>query len=459
MILEQYYIECLSHASYLIGDQTSGRAVVVDPRRDIAEYLTDAEAYGLRIEGVINTHFHADFVSGHLELVDATGGWIGFGEAAETDYPIRRLGHGEHISLGEVDLEILATPGHTWESISVVVRERPGATPTAVLTGDSLFIGDVGRPDLVNIGDSSTSDLARAMYHSIHDTLLTLPDSVTVMPAHGAGSSCGKNLSTELTSTIGEQRRTNPSVQPMSIDEFVAMITTGQPAAPAYFSVNAAMNKRTHPLLSGSRVIPRMTPNQLREALDRGVRVVDARSVDDFATGHLRGSVNVGFDGRFAETGGMVAEVGETIALVTYPGEEQDAALRLARIGSDNAIGYLNVDRDGQFPTELHDLVRSATRTSVADLDHLLALDAVTLIDIRNPGERDNGVIPGSIPIPLAQLRVRLADVPTGRPIVVHCAGGWRSSVAASLLRAHGFDNVTDLAGGYNAWADAHVAA
>lgn len=459
MILEQYYIECLSHASYLIGDQTSGRAVVVDPRRDIAEYLTDAEAYGLRIEGVINTHFHADFVSGHLELVDATGGWIGFGEAAETDYPIRRLGHGEHISLGEVDLEILATPGHTWESISVVVRERPGATPTAVLTGDSLFIGDVGRPDLVNIGDSSTSDLARAMYHSIHDTLLALPDSVTVMPAHGAGSSCGKNLSTELTSTIGEQRRTNPSVQPMSIDEFVTMITTGQPAAPAYFSVNAAMNKRTHPLLSGSRVIPRMTPNQLREALDHGVRVVDARSVDDFATKHLRGSVNVGFDGRFAETGGMVAEVGETIALVTYPGEEQDAALRLARIGSDNAIGYLNVDRDGQFPTELRDLVRSAARTSVADLDRLLALDAVTLIDIRNPGERDNGVIPGAIPIPLAQLRVRLEDVPTGRPIVVHCAGGWRSSVAASLLRAHGFDNVTDLAGGYNAWADAHVAA
>ncbi|AQT80954.1 MBL fold metallo-hydrolase [Mycolicibacterium litorale] len=459
MILEQYYIECLSHASYLIGDQTSGRAVVVDPRRDIAEYLADAETHGLRIEGVINTHFHADFVSGHLELVEATGAWIGFGAAAETDYPIRRLQHGEHICLGEVDLEILATPGHTWESISVVVREHPGATPTAVLTGDSLFIGDVGRPDLVNIGDSSTSDLARAMYHSIHDTLLALPDSVTVLPAHGAGSSCGKNLSTELTSTIGAQRRTNPSVQPMGIDEFVAMITTGQPAAPTYFAVNAAMNKRTHPLLSGTRQIPELTPTQLREALDSGVRVVDARSVDDFAAGHLRGSVNVGFDGRFAETGGMVAEVGEVIALLTYPGEEQDAALRLARIGSDNAIGFLNVGPDGRFPTELRDLVRTAPRTTVADLDRLIAQDAVTVIDIRNPGERDNGVIPGAVPIPLAQLRVRLNDVPTGRPIVVHCAGGWRSSVAASLLRAHGFDNVTDLAGGYNAWAQAHVAA
>lgn len=458
MILEQYYIECLSHASYLIGDESTGRAIVVDPRRDISDYLADAEKFGLRIEGVINTHFHADFVSGHLELVEATGAWIGFGEAAETDYPIRRLRHGEHLSLGEVDLEILSTPGHTWESISVVVRENSDATPTAVLTGDSLFIGDVGRPDLVNIGDSSTTDLARAMYHSIHDTLFALPDEVTVMPAHGAGSSCGKNLSTELTSTIGEQRRTNPSVQPMSVDEFVAMVTDGQPAAPAYFSVNAAMNKRVHPLLKESRSIPALTPAQLREALEAGIRVLDARSVEDFAAGHLSGSVNVGFDGRFAETGGMVAEVGEQIALVTYPGEEQDAALRLARIGSDNAIGYLNIDRDGEFPAELRDLVRTAPRTSVTDLERLIADDTVTVIDIRNPGERENGVIPEALSIPLAQLRIRLDDVPTDKPIVVHCAGGWRSSVAASLLRANGFDNVTDLAGGYNAWAETHAA-
>jgi hydroxyacylglutathione hydrolase len=459
MILEQYYIECLSHASYLVGDETTGRAVVVDPRRDITEYLDDAAKYGLTIEGVINTHFHADFVSGHLELVDATGSWIGFGEAAQTDYPIRRLAHGEHISLGEVDLEILSTPGHTWESISVVVREHSGAEPTAVLTGDSLFIGDVGRPDLVNIGDSSTSDLARAMYHTIHDTLLKLPDAVTVMPAHGAGSSCGKNLSTELTSTIGEQRRTNPSVQPMSESAFVERITHGQPAAPAYFSVDAAMNKRVHPLLDQAREIPELTPAQLRTALEDGVRVVDARSVDDFAGGHLRGSVNVGFDGRFAETGGMVADIGEKIILVTYPGDEQAAALRLARVGSDNAVGYLIVNQDGAFPAELRDLVRTAPRTTVAELDRLLAQDEALLIDIRNPGEVESGSIPGAIHIPLAQLRVRLDLVPTDRPIVVHCAGGWRSSVAASLLRAQGFANVSDLAGGYNAWADAHAIA
>src|SRR6516165_2458629 len=235
MILEQYYIECLSHASYLIGDETTGRAVVVDPRRDIGDYLADADRKGLTIEGVINTHFHADFVAGHLELVEATGAWIGMGEAAQTDYPIRRLADGEHIGLGEVDLEILATPGHTWESISVLVRERRMAWPTAILTGDALFIGDVGRPDLANLGDGSTTELARALYRSIHERLLALPDQVIVMPAHGAGSSCGKNLSTELTSTIGEQRSSNPSVQPMSEDEFVALVTEGQPAAPSYF--------------------------------------------------------------------------------------------------------------------------------------------------------------------------------------------------------------------------------
>lgn len=459
MILEQYYIECLSHASYLIGDESTGRAIVVDPRRDITEYLTAARKYGLTIEGVVNTHFHADFVSGHLELVDATGAWIGFGEAAETDYPIRRLVDGEHVSLGEVDLEILATPGHTWESISVLVRERPGAEPVAVLTGDSLFIGDVGRPDLVNIGDSSTSDLARAMYHTIHGKLMTLPDPVRVLPAHGAGSSCGKNLSTELTSTIGEQRLSNPSVQPMSEEAFVAMLTEGQPAAPTYFASDAAMNKRVHPLLRQDRTVPAMTPAQVLAALDAGVCVVDARSVDDFAAGHLRGSVNVGFDGRFAETAGMVAEVGDQIVLITYPGEEQEAALRLARIGSDNAVGFLNVDLDGQFPAALGDLVRTAPRTTVAELADLLTEHAVTLIDIRNPGERANGAIPGSVHIPLAQLRVRMGEVPAGKPIVLHCAGGWRSSVAASLLRANGFQQVSDLVGGYNAWVDAQAAA
>jgi hydroxyacylglutathione hydrolase len=372
MILEQYYIDCLSHASYLIGDETTRRAVVVDPRRDIADYLADADSKGLTIEGVINTHFHADFVAGHLELAVATGAWIGMGEAAQTDYPIRRLAHGQHIGLGEVDLEILSTPGHTWESISVLVRDRPSAHPTAVLTGDALFIGDVGRPDPANLGHGSTSELARALYRSIHERLLTLPDHVIVMPAHGAGSSCGKNLSAELTSTVGEQRSGNPSVQPMSLDEFVALVTEGQPAAPSYFPVDAAINRRVRRPLEPARTIPPMSPAELRSALRDGVRVLDARSVDDFAAGHLRGSVNVGFDGRFAETAGMVTEIGEPIALITYPGQEQLAAMRLARIGSDNVIGYLSVGQDLPFLPELRDLVRTAPRITARELDGLL---------------------------------------------------------------------------------------
>jgi len=455
MILEQYYIECLSHASYLIGDETTGRAVVVDPRRDIGDYLADADRKGLTIEGVINTHFHADFVAGHLELVEATGAWIGMGEAAQTDYPIRRLADGEHIGLGEVDLEILATPGHTWESISVLVRERRMAWPTAILTGDALFIGDVGRPDLANLGDGSTTELARALYRSIHERLLALPDQVIVMPAHGAGSSCGKNLSTELTSTIGEQRSSNPSVQPMSEDEFVALVTEGQPAAPSYFPVDAAINRRARPPLDRARSIPPVTPAQLRSVLRDGVRLLDARSVDDFAAGHLRGSVNVGFDGRFAETAGMVTEIGEPIALVVYPGHEQLAAMRLARIGSDNVIGYLNIGRDVPFPFGLCPLVQSAPRITAGELEGLLAENAVSLIDVRNHGERERGAIAGALHIPLAQLRQRLGEVSKADPIVVHCASGWRSSVAASLLRERGFENVADLAGGYNAWVRA----
>ncbi len=454
MILEQYYIECLSHASYLIGDEITGRAIVVDPRRDITEYLEDAVRYGLIIEGVINTHIHADFVSGHLELVEATGAWIGFGAGADTDYPIRRLHHGEHLTMGEVGIEILSTPGHTWESISLLVRKGRYAEPTAVLTGDSLFIGDVGRPDLANLGDGTNTDLARAMYRTVHQRLLTLPDAVTVMPAHGAGSSCGKNLSSELTSTIGEQRRTNPSVQPMSEDAFVALITDGQPAVPGYFSTDAALNKSNRALLEQDRRIPELPPRELRSEIAGGTSILDARTPDDFAAGHLRGSINVGFDGRFAETGGMVADVGERIVLITYPGEEQVAAMRLARIGSDNVIGYLTVTADGAFPGALADLVRIAPRTTVVELEELLDTDAVTLIDIRNPGERDVGVIDGAQSIPLAQLRSQLVDLPRSKPIVVHCAGGWRSSVAASLLRADGIEYVSDLVGGYMSWTE-----
>jgi len=455
VILKQFYLECLSHASYLVGDETTKKAIVVDPRRDITDYLEEAQRSGLQIEGVINTHFHADFVSGHLELVEATGAWIGFGEAAQTDYPIRRLRHGEHISLGDVDIEVLSTPGHTWESISLLIRERVDAAPTAVLTGDSLFIGDVGRPDLANLGDGTNTDLARAMYTTIHQTLLNLPDDVQVMPAHGAGSSCGKNMSTDLVSTIGEQRLTNQSVQPMSEDDFVSLITSGQPAIPGYFKTDADLNRRVRTILTGSRTLPGSTGDVLRaHVADGNTVVIDTRTPEEFAQAHLARSVNVGLVGRFAETCGMVARLEDRIVLVTAPGDAQEAALRLSRIGYDNVIGFNNTTPDPgpAFPTSLADLVESTDRIEVSELAALLDSRAITLLDVRNPGERDSGFIEGSVHIPLPELADRHREIPQDKMLVVHCRSGWRSSVAASLLRARGHNGTTDLIGGYTAW-------
>lgn len=455
MLLKQYYIECLSHASYLIGDEQTRRAVVVDPRRDVTEYIDEADQLGLRIEGVVNTHFHADFVSGHLELAAETGAWIAYGAAADTDYPIRRLRHGEHISLGNVDIEILSTPGHTWESISLLLRELVDTEPKAVLTGDSLFIGDVGRPDLANLGDGTNTDLARAMYDTIHNTLLTLPDHVQVMPAHGAGSSCGKNMSTDLVSTIGEQRRTNLSVQPMTEADFVDLVTTGQPAVPQYFSVAADLNRRTRVVYDGTNGLRELSTEQLAEHVIGGTAVIDTRNPDEFAAAHLANAINVGLEGRFAETCGMVTQSDEPIVLITKPGEEDEAAMRLARIGFDNVMGYSHIRTDisdSPFLPALRHLLVRTHRLTVTEMTDALRNEKITLVDVRNRGERDAGSIAGALHIPLPELARRQDTLPEGKPIVVHCKSGWRSSVAASLLRAKGHIETTDLLGGYDAW-------
>jgi glyoxylase-like metal-dependent hydrolase (beta-lactamase superfamily II)/rhodanese-related sulfurtransferase len=456
MIIKQFYLDCLSHASYLVADETTKTALVVDPRRDITDYLDEAARLDVRIDGVINTHFHADFVSGHLEFAKATGAWIGFGAAAETEFPIRRLHHGEHISLGEVDVEILSTPGHTWESISLLVRERADATPAAVLTGDSLFIGDVGRPDLANLGDGTNTDLARAMYRTIHQTLLQLPDTVQVMPAHGAGSSCGKNLSTELVSTIGEQRRDNYALQPMSEDAFVDLIVEGQPPIPGYFNTDADLNRRAHRILDSDRSVTELSSELVRAHLSYHDTVfIDTRSPEQFAAGHLRGTINVGLGGRYAETCGMVAGATDRIVFITAPGDEHEAMVRLARIGYDNVAGFFNVSNSAAaFPQTLQDIVEVTDRLSPEELSALLAQNAVTLLDVRNAGERDMGSIEGSLHIPLPQLLADYAAVPHDKPVVVHCQSGWRSSVAASLLRSHGYHDTTDLDGGYIAWQE-----
>lgn len=452
MLFTQYYLDCLSQASYLVGDESSGHAVVVDPRRDVGHYLADAQASGLTIVGIINTHFHADFVSGHLELARATGAWIGYGEAASPEFEFRPLTDGELVSLGDVTLEIMTTPGHTPESISVLVYEHAGDdTAYGVLTGDALFIGDVGRPDLLASVGVTADELARMLYDSVQHKLMGLPDAVRVFPAHGAGSACGKNLSTEKQSTIGEQRTLNYACQPMTEDEFVAVVTEGQPSAPSYFLFNATLNKQERDVRELESAIPALDETAVAEAIGDGAVVLDARDATDFTAGHLAGAISVPGDGRMAETAGIVFTPDQRLIIMAPTGQEQDAALRLARIGFDRAIGY--IPDPEQFLLAHEDQVERASRLTVAQVEAaLVGADEVQLIDIRNPGETSAGVIPGARRIPLPELPTRLAELEPDAPVVLYCAGGWRSSVGASLLRANGFHDVSDILGGYTAW-------
>ncbi|HEY5516074.1 MAG TPA: MBL fold metallo-hydrolase [Pengzhenrongella sp.] len=458
MIFTQYYIDCLSQASYLIGDETTGQAVVVDPRRDIAEYLDDAKAQALSIVGVVNSHFHADFVSGHLELARETGAWIGYGSAAQADFPVRHLADGERVSLGDVTLEIMDTPGHTPESISVLVYEHADdEVAYGVLTGDALFIGDVGRPDLLASVGVTADELGRMLYDSIQRRLMGLPDAVRVFPAHGAGSACGKNLSTERQSTIGEQRALNYACQPMSEEEFLTVVTEGQPAAPAYFIYNATLNKQDRGVRDTDATVPALSDTEVEAALADGAILHDAREVHEFAVAHLRGSINVPADGRMAETVGMVFAPDQPVVVIAPEGTEQEVATRFARIGFDRVLGFVP-DPEGYFLSHEADVAR-ASRLTVNELDEAAARPEVQLIDIRNVGEVAAGMVPGASHIPLAELARRAAELDPDRPVLLYCGGGWRSSVGASLLRNRGFGDVSDLLGGYAAWERAHLIA
>ncbi len=460
MFFRQYYLDCLSHASYLIGDTVTGRAVVVDPQRDVAAYVADAEAHGLSIEHVLETHFHADFLSGHLELASRTGATIGYGSAAagRAEFPIDTYADGERIQLGEVELEILETPGHTPESISIVVYPNGvGAPPYGVLTGDTLFIGDVGRPDLLASVGVTAEELARQLFHSLHEKLLKLPDSVKVFPAHGAGSACGKNLSTETVSTIGDQRRTNYALAPMSEEEFVEAVTQGQSVAPLYFSFAANRNRELRELLAEDVSVPSLTMSEVLTHQHDGAVVIDAREDMAFAAGHLRGSVNVGLGGRFAEYAGEVMAPQTPIVLVTPPGHEAEAKVRLARIGFDRVLGALEhpVDTFVAHP----ELIEPLSRLSVVSLaERIRSVPDLVLVDVRNPGEVALGTIAGARTISLPELLTSLDQLDRTAPTVVFCAGGYRSAIASSLLRSRGFSDVSDLFGGYAAW-QAHQAA
>jgi len=452
----QYYLDCLSHASYLIADESTGRAVVVDPQRDVAEYLADAKELGVIIELVIETHFHADFLSGHLELAKATGAKIVYSSVAQTEFVSMGVADGQRYSLGEVMLEFRHTPGHTPESLSVVVYEHAGdEVPYGVLTGDALFIGDVGRPDLLASIGFTREELADKLYDSLHTQLMTLPDATRVYPAHGAGSACGKNLSTELWSTMGEQKATNYALRAPDKETFMALVTEGQPPAPSYFVYDAILNRKDRELLDETKMPTAMSYAQVRDAMSKGAVLVDGRGPEEFALGHLRGAVNIGLEGRYAEFAGSVVATDADIVLFTEPGQELEAKTRLARIGFDRVIGYLVRPFEVMFDHQ--DQVQVASRLTAKAFDERAAQIAdLQVVDVRNPGEVAAGMIPGAVSIPVGQLPARLAELDPARPTVVYCAGGYRSSVAASLLRAHGFTDVSDILGGYGAWDETH---
>jgi hydroxyacylglutathione hydrolase len=463
MILKQFYLNCLAHASYLIGDEETHNAAVVDPQRDVDQYVAFAEEHGLRIGHVFLTHFHADFIAGHLELRDRTGATIYLGAAAKAEYQFIPLAGGDVVEFGRVRLTALETPGHTAESISILVHDldRSAVEPYAVLTGDTLFVGDVGRPDLrVALGWSAT-DLGGLLYESLWTKLLALPDTSLVYPAHGAGSLCGKALSKETFSTIGEQRRSNYALQPMSKAAFIELVTADQPDAPPYFTYDAVLNSKERPTLDQTlaREVNPMTVEHLLALQSVGAQILDVRDSAEFASAHLAGSINIGLGGQFATWAGTILGRESPIVIIADPGGEHEAATRLGRIGFDHVAGYLQNGLESlksrpdlTTHTERVSAQLAAERGGAAGRD-----EPPLILDVRTPSERAQKRISGSVGLPLNHLGDRLSEVPTDRPVLVYCAGGYRSSIAASLLQHHGHTDVSEIAGGIAAWEAAKL--
>jgi hydroxyacylglutathione hydrolase len=455
VFFRQYYLGCLAHASYLLADEATGSGLVVDPQRDIQQYLADAEERGFAIRHVFLTHFHADFVAGHLELRDRCGATIHLGARAQAEYAFEPMRDGDALTFPGLRVQVLETPGHTIESISLLVFDlaRAPAHPHAVLTGDTLFIGDVGRPDLRASLGWSAADLGAHLYDSLHEKLLPLPDATLVYPAHGAGSLCGKNISSETVSTLGEQRRFNYALRPMTREQFIHIVTADQPDAPAYFTYDAVLNTRERATLDNT-LLEVLRPIRLAELLalaEAGAQVVDVRDPDRFARGHFRGSINIGLNGQFASWAGTVLDADQPILLIAPPGRESEAALRLGRIGFDRMHGYL---ADGmEALAHRPDLLAQTERHSVEEIaGELAAAESPLIVDVRAPREYATKHIAGSANIPLSRLRESLRQIPQGRHFYLHCAGGYRSSIAASLLARAGLTNLTEMAGGLAAW-------
>jgi glyoxylase-like metal-dependent hydrolase (beta-lactamase superfamily II)/rhodanese-related sulfurtransferase len=443
-----------------VGDEHTRTAAVIDPQRDIDQYVAFAAEHGLQIRHVLLTHLHADFVAGHLELRDRTGAIVYLGAKAQAEYKFTPLADGDAIEFGRVRLKALETPGHTPESISILVYDldRSSSEPYAVFTGDTLFVGDVGRPDLRVALGWSAGELGGLLYDSLRTKLLPLPDASLVYPAHGAGSLCGKALGNETVSTLGEQRQSNYALQPMTKTRFVELVTADQPEAPDYFTYDAVLNSRERETLDQA-LKRELTPLSLDDVLNRqaaGAQLLDTRDPAEFAAVHLAGSINIGLVGQYATWAGTVLSRERPIVIIADPQREVESATRLGRIGFDHVAGYLEGGLRSLEPRP--ELTRTTDRLSPAlAADRLEASQPPFVLDVRSPGEHEAGHIAGSVNVPLNRLVEHAATLPRDKPLLVYCAGGYRSSIAASLLESAGFDEVSEIAGGITAWEGAQL--
>ncbi len=453
MFFMQFYLTCLAHASYLIG--SNGEAAVVDPQRDVDIYLQALKEQGLKLKYILETHLHADFVSGHKELAERTGAAIAVGAAAGATFPHISLQEGDDIRIGRVRIRAIETPGHTPESMCFVVTdEDKSSDPWAVLTGDTLFIGDVGRPDLATT--HTPPQLAALLYDSLHQKLMALPDNTLVYPAHGAGSLCGRSMRAEKFSTIGTERLTNPALQIQSKEEFVRDLTTNLPVRPEYFLQDAEINRTGAAALEALPPLRGMLPAEARQLLEQAVILLDVRPVEDFARRHIPGSVNIALGGQFASWAGTVLGlssrpvlIGATAAMLV------EARMRLARVGIDEIRGYLEGGVDAWqaagFP------IRHTPQMTVEELHDALEAGRVQVLDVRRAGEWNAGHIDNAVWYPLDDFRSKLPQLDPQAPLAVHCKGGYRSAIACSLLERGGYHNLMNVVGGFDAWLKAEL--
>ena len=449
MHIQQIYTGCLSEAAYFI--ESNGVAAVVDPLRDIDEYIQLAKEKNAVIKYIFETHFHADFVSGHLDLSKQTGATIVYGPQTETNFPVHVAKDGEIFSIGDISIEAIHTPGHTIESTCYLLKNE-NQKPHCIFTGDTLFVGDVGRPDLSS-GNMTTEELASIMYDTLNNKILPLPDDLIVYPAHGAGSSCGKNLGTETFTTIGEQKQSNYALQQQSREEFIKAVTSDLNEAPVYFAINAKINKEGYDSLEAIKTkgMHALSISDFKKKIEEDVVVLDTRSASVFTQGFVPGSMFIGLEGRFAEWAGTLISFEQRIILVTEEGMEEETLVRLARVGFDKMEGYLK----GGFEAwkkagENIDLVIEVEPDELAmDIKHDPKL---IVVDVRRETEFGEGHIKNAINLPLSEMTdvAQIATLDDDQNLYVHCAGGYRSVIASSLIKRQGYHNLRNVVGGFN---------